>query len=102
MTVIRCPACDAPNSLAQEDVWRFKRLRCDACGVLMEVIDKDPLTAEWVPENWSYPDWILQDWTYEEVVGVLASRKAQRTDEYRPATRRRTKRKGAAKERRHA
>ena len=98
MTVIRCPACDAPNSSAQEDVWLSKRLRCDACGVLMEVVDEHHLTAEWVPEHWSYPDWILQDWTYEEVVGGSASRRAQRTDEFRPAARHRTKRKSTAKE----
>jgi len=103
MTVIRCPACDAPNNSAQEDVWLFKRLRCDACGVLMEIVTEHPLTAEWVPENWSYPDWILQDSTYEKVVGVSAARRAQRTDEYRPAARRRTKKsRSAAKERRSA
>jgi len=68
----------------------------------MEIVTEHPLMAEWVPENWSYPDWILQDSTYEEVVGVSASRRAQRTDEYRPAARRRTKSKSAAKERRSA
>lgn len=102
MTVIRCPACDAPNRLAQAGLCRFKRLRCDACSALMEIVTEHPLMVEWVPENWPYPDWILQDWTYEEVVGVSTSRRAQRTDEYSPATRRRTKRKSAAKERRHA
>lgn len=103
MTVIRCPACGAPNRIAEAAVWRFKRLRCDACSVLMEIVTEHPLMAEWVPENWSYPDWILQDWTYEEVVGVSASRRAQRTDESRPAARRRTKKsKNAAKERKNA
>jgi len=68
----------------------------------MEIVTEHPLMAEWVPENWSYPDWILQDLTYEEVVGVSASRRVQGKDESRPAARRRTKRKSAAKERRHA
>lgn len=91
MTMIRCPACDAHNRIAEAAVWRFKRLRCDACSVLMEIVTEHPLMAEWVPEDSLYPDSILQGWTYEEAVGVSASRRAQKTDEYRLATRRRTK-----------
>ena len=101
MTVTRCPACDAANRIAQAAVWRFKRLRCDACGVLMEIIDEHPCTAEWVLENWPYPEWMLHDWPYEEVAGAASFRRTLNTEERRLATHHRTKTKNAAKGRRN-
>ena len=103
MAVIRCPACDALNSSAQEDVWLFKRLRCVACGVLMEITHEHPLTAEWVPESWSFANWILQDCLDEEAVDTEIPPKVPWNSEFsKPTSKQRKRRKGTAKESRYA
>lgn len=75
MPLIACPACKASNSVTPANGLLFKRVRCAECGVLMEITHENPLTAEWIPESWSFRDWMPKKRSSKESAGAKMDEK---------------------------
>ncbi|MCK4392699.1 lysine biosynthesis protein LysW [Candidatus Bipolaricaulota bacterium] len=56
MPTIICPLCDARVEIEQEDAILCSQMRCPECSVLLEITGEDPLTVEWISEEWDYGD----------------------------------------------
>jgi len=50
MVKIVCPNCGAKSRFEKEEVVLYSRVECEGCGVLLEIIDEDPLEVEVVDE----------------------------------------------------
>ena len=56
MVEAACPVCGAKNKFPKEDVTLFSQVECENCGILLQVIDDDPIEVEVVNEYISSDD----------------------------------------------
>jgi lysine biosynthesis protein LysW len=46
MVEITCPECGAKSKFQKEELTSFGRVECEGCGVVLEVVEEDPLRVE--------------------------------------------------------
>ncbi len=56
MVEITCPECGEKSKFQREELPVFSRIKCGGCGVVLEVIEEDPLKVEVVEEYVSSDD----------------------------------------------
>jgi len=56
MVRITCPDCGAKSEFRKKELPLFGRIECENCGVLLQVIDDDPIEIEVVDESLSSDD----------------------------------------------
>ena len=56
MVKITCPDCGAKSEFRKKELPLYGRIECENCGVLLEVIDDDPIEVEVVDESVSSDD----------------------------------------------
>ena len=56
MVRITCPECGAKSEFRKKELPLYGRIECENCGVLLQVIDDDPIEVEVVDESLSLDD----------------------------------------------
>jgi len=56
MVRITCPDCGAKSEFRKKELPLYGRIECENCGLLLEVIDDDPIEVEVVDESVSSDD----------------------------------------------
>jgi len=68
MVEIICPDCDAKSKFRKKELPLYARVECENCGVLLQVIDEDPIEVEVVEDYVSSDD---DDYDDEDEDGEL-------------------------------
>jgi len=53
MVEITCPDCGAKSDFPKRELSLFGRIECKNCGILLQVIDDDPIEVEIVDEDYA-------------------------------------------------
>jgi len=56
MVEITCPDCGKKSSFKKKELPLYGRVECENCGILLQVIDDDPIEVEVVDELVSHDD----------------------------------------------
>lgn len=56
MVTVICPECASEREFQQAELTLHRQIQCETCGVLLEVIEEDPLEVEVVNEYLSSDD----------------------------------------------